>query len=376
MPDFASMTQLEAAAYRAIATTAGAKLNPKAIRTKGSLANISFAMSAAIAQENERRVLAKLAALTYSGAKGAELDALVAERTFRIVSRKGAAPARVPVTIRRPAGGALLAQTINAGELVGDVEGGSSGVTFALDYSVPFAAGATGPIETTATATAAGSATNVPASAVARFVSPSSFTDTTFAVSAVSDPAGGADVERDAELLERAQRFPSAVRRGTLAAVEFGALTVKGVRQAVAEEVLDLAGEPTGMIFLYLADINGDCNSALMDEVRLALREWRAGGIPVRLFGSVPTFVPIVLSIGALAGHSTSDVQTLARASVIAAAARVPTNGTLRRSALFAALEAVAGAEVTASSIVEPALDVVPARGQTLRTRADLVSFV
>lgn len=373
MPDLATMTQLQAAAYRAIATTPGAKLDPRSIKKAGSLANINFAMAAALAQEIQARAIAALKNLTYQ-ANGDALDAVVAERTARKVLRVGATPARVPVKIQRPGSGPGLAQTILAGEVIGDISGGSS-VTFALDYDVPFAAGQYGPIYTTATATAAGSVTNVPQSAVQHFVSPASFTDLTFTVAATETPAGGGERENDAGLVARAQAFPASLQRGNLAAIEFGALTVPGVRQAVAAEEVGLDGQPTGVVLLYVADDNGNCNSALLSAVRLALRDWRAGGVPVSLIGSVPSYLAFVLRIGVLDGFSSLDVQALARGAVVGAVGRLVTNDTMRRSAIFAALHSVPGAVVGTDAIVSPALDVVPARGGTLRTRLDLITF-
>jgi hypothetical protein len=331
-------------------------------------------MSAALADESASRAFAKLLALTYDGAKGSELDALVAERTRRQVSRIGAAPARAVIAVARPAGGALLAQTIAAGEVIGDIAGGSS-VTFATDFDLPFAAGQTGPIYSTATATAAGSLTNVDQGSIARFVSPTSFSDLTFVPSAVEVIAGGTDLEKDDPLIQRAEEWEQKRARGTLSAIELGALTVPGIVQASVEEPTNVFGDPTGQVALYLADINGNCNSSLVAAVRLALRSWRcAGSVPV-FYASTPSYQGIVLHLGVLDGYSTSTVQQLARGAVVAATNILAPKATLQRSALFAALRSVPGAVVGDDAIVSPALDVVPTNGATLRTRPDLVSF-
>lgn len=103
----------------------------------------------------------KLAALTLPGARGAELDALAAERTYGLVTRFGASPSVVPVRLSRAPGGPLPAGTVSAGTLllVGVVQ-------FAFDADVTFLVGQLGPLETTATATSAGAATSVKAGAI------------------------------------------------------------------------------------------------------------------------------------------------------------------------------------------------------------------
>jgi hypothetical protein len=365
---------LFAAAYRAIASIPNSRLDPAAVRKSGSLINVLVAMSAALVQEVAARAFGKLSDLTYDGAKGSELDALVAERTRRQVVRIGAAPSRAVIAVSRPAGGALLVQTIEAGEVIGDVAGGST-VTFSLDYTLPFAAGQTGPIYTTATATAAGSTTNVEQGSIARFVSPTSFSDLTFVPSAVEVIAGGCDVETDDPFVQRAEEWEQKRARGTIAAIELGALTVPGIVQASVEEPTNAFGDPTGVVALYLADINGNCNSSLVAAVRLALRSWRcAGSVPV-FYPSAPSYQGIVLHLGVLDGYSTSSVQQLARAAVVAAVNVLAPKATLQRSAIFAALRTVPGAVVGDDAVVSPALDVVPTNGATLRTRSDLVSF-
>lgn len=374
MPDIPSTSYSLAAAYRAAAAIPNSRIDPAAIKKPGSLLNIIAAMSAALADESASRAFAKLLALTYDGANGSELDALVAERTRRQVSRIGAAPSRAVIAVARPAGGALLAQTIAAGEVIGDIAGGSS-VTFATDFDLPFAAGQTGPIYSTATATAAGSLTNVDQGSIARFVSPTSFSDLTFVPSAVEVIAGGTDLEKDDPLIQRAEEWEQKRARGTLSAIELGALTVPGIVQASVEEPTNVFGDPTGQVALYLADINGNCNSSLVAAVRLALRSWRcAGSVPV-FYASTPSYQGIVLHLGVLDGYSTSTVQQLARGAVVAATNILAPKATLQRSALFAALRSVPGAVVGDDAIVSPALDVVPTNGATLRTRPDLVSF-
>lgn len=371
MADLASLEQRLLIAKRAIASLPEAKLDPSAIdRKPGSTLNVLFAGAAAMTEEVERRAMAKLAALTLAGANGPELDALAAERTYGIVTRFGASPSAVPVRLQRPSGAALPAGSIAAGTLLS-----AGAVQFALDEDVTFLLGQLGPIETTATATSAGAATDVKAVAVNTFVDASKLFDPRIAVTNPEPSAGGADAEDDDSLRARIRAFPNAVRRGTLAAIEFGATLVPGVTKAVAVEVLDLSGLQTGLVLLYVADANGQANAALVNKVRLALREWRAGGIPVRVVGAVPTFIDVALAIGFLDGYATPGVQAQARAVVVDAVNRLAPNEPLLRSTIIAALRTIPGVVVLDSSIVAPIGDLFPAAGQVFRTTPTQVTF-
>lgn len=372
MADLASLEQRIAVARRAVASIAEAKIDPSAIEKAGSTLNILFAGSAAMSEEVERRAMGKLAALSLAGARGTELDALAAERTYGIVTRFGASPAVVPVQLRRPPAGPLPAGTLTAKTLL--LAGAA--VQFSLDVDIPFALGQVGPIETTATATTAGSTTEIIAGAIAGFVEPGKVFDPRIVVANEEPAAGGADEEQDDSLRARVRAFPKTIRRGTLAAIEFGALLVDGVTKAVAVEVIDLAGIQTGLVILYVADSSGQANSALVNKVRTALREWRAGGIPVRVIGAIPTFIDIVLAIGYLDGFATAAVQNQARAAVVDVVNGLAPNEPLLRSSIVAALDAIPGVVVLDSSIKTPIGDLFPKAGQVFRTTPTQVTFL
>ena len=98
-------------------------------------------------------------------------------------------------------------------------------------------------------------------------------------------------------LRERVRAFWLAARRGTLGAIEFGALTVPGVVSASAVESIDASVRPARIVTLYVADGSGVSNEALAARVREVLFEWRAAGIFVLVSSSVPSIVPVVLRL-------------------------------------------------------------------------------
>lgn len=369
MPDFASAASYRAIAKRAIQSVPESTLDPEAVDRKGSTVNILVAAGAAMATEAETRAAAKIRALTLDTDVDEELDAVVADRTYGEIVRFGATPAVVPVQLRR-ASGAYPAGSVPAGaRLV------AGSVAFTLDEAVPFLLNERGPIETTATATAAGAGTNIAKGAIAGFDAPQSLFDPLLTVANLEAAAGGGDRELNTSLRSRARAFPAGVQRATSRALEVGAMSVAGVRQAVLVEPLDAEGYPSGSVLLYIADANGQANSALVAKVVRALLDWRAAGVPVRVVGSVPTFVEVRLSIGYLSGFATSTVQARVRAAIVNAINALRPSDPLYVSALISAARTVPGVVVPDGAVLLPVGTLYASNGETYRTTVSMVTF-
>ena len=367
MPDLSSLSQTQALAKRTILGTRDARIDAGSVTKAGSMMNILVAIQHAIGQDIEARALAKLNALTY-GARGRELDAVIAERTFGQVNRKGASPALLPITLTRT--GAAGAGSIAALEKFT-----ANGIVFSLDASVSWTSGQLGPITAYATATSAGSATNVPSTAACAWQTIGNLFDPLITIACADNATGGDEEELDSTFIARAIRFPADVQKGVAGAVVGAALNVAGIKHAVATEEASLFGyvPPT----LYLADINGQCNVALLAKVRAALLDARALGIVPYLVGSIPTFVTLVLKIGYLDGYAVQSVQDYARAVAIAAVnALGPMDRLDPKATIAAALKTVPGIVATDDSVVTPVGPLLPVSGQTFRTRTELISFV
>ena len=104
--------------------------------------------------------------------------------------------------------------------------------------------------------------------------------------------AGGTSSESDEDYVARAIGYWLTQRRGTLQAIEQGALEVPGV--TVAHAIDDTA---TGLCMLYVSD--GDGNSTLQMEhlARAAMEVWRAAGVPVTIIGGQRAGVTLSISI-------------------------------------------------------------------------------
>jgi hypothetical protein len=191
--------------------------------------------------------------------------------------------------------------------------------------------------------------------------------------------AGGEDREDDDTFRDRVRAFWLAARRATVGAIEFGALTVPGVVSASAVEALDGGARPARIVNLYVADSSGVSNEALGARVREALFEYRAAGIYVNVSTSIPAIVPVTLRLRFLSSaQGTAAIAETVRAALFEYVNSLPVNATLRRSGLFAVLERFtsSGLDVDQGTLVEPAGDVIPAPGTTLRTTLGDVTFV
>lgn len=374
MPDFPTRTELfnifaSEVLARASTRPTGRQITPEELFTDGSDVNLIGAGGSAMAEEVVRQLGRCTADLTLDGAVGAALDRWVADRYSTELVRKAASAALVQLNFQRPNadGGAF---TYAAGSRV-QTEGG---IQFELTTGAVFGATDVGPIVANARAVEAGLAGNVAANTITRFITAPD--DNSLTVTNPVFASGGDATETDAAFRERARQFFSAQQRGTLAAIEFGALTVPGVRQATAIEALGTNGLVTGQVFLFIADANAQGNQSLVDQVLLALLEFRCGGIIVDVVAATPVFQTITYQLQFETNIDSVLAFDQVRQVTVARVGELAPNETLRRSLLFEAARSVAGVIVPDNAVVVPAGDVVPpaGSGQVIRTRADLVT--
>lgn len=353
---------------RSAARPPGFRVNPEVVFVEGTDLNIINASASAMADEVTRQVGIRAKILLLNGADGEDLDRLVADRFSPTIVRKQASPSVDAVQITRNSG---VLPAVNFP--VGTRFTTPGGVEFATTVAASILLGSHGPVSIPVQALVAGTQGNVDVNTITQFVQAPA--DPALQVTNEEPAAGGDDRETDARLRARARDFFRTARRGTLSAIEFGALTVPGIRQATAIEETDGTGLPTGRVFLYVADALGQANSVLVAAVRTALVEYRAAGIIVDISGSIPTFVPIRFRLRFDAGVDTTRAAALVRNATVAAVNALAPNRTLTVALLFSVARSVQGVIVLDDAILEPVGDLVPEAGHIIRTRADLVSF-
>lgn len=347
------------------------KIDPAQIDTAGSDANLYVGAASVLAHAVTKHLAYRTGALILDAIEDDDdLDRYAWDR-YRL-TRKGASAAVGEISITRSSlttgagsipAGTLLNTLTNVDYITTTVA--SFG---AADYSS----------KCNVRAVQAGKATQVGKNQIRRFKEPGALFDTTLSPVNLAATAGGEDREDLDTFKNRIRDFWRTARRGTLGAIEFGAMSVPGVTSAMAVEALEAGGMPARVVNLYIADSSGVANKQLCDLVTAALLDYRAGGIAVLLFSSLPQIVSIALALTFRANVDTVAITEAVRAAVVEYVNSLPVNGSLLRAGLESVLQRYAddGLVVDESTLLSPTGDLVPDLGRTLRTTEGNVSIV
>lgn len=363
--------------------TRSAKVSRDAIEREGMDANILVASSAAMADEVVGQLATLAASLFLDSAKADALDRLVFDR-YGLV-RKAAASSQGTVQFRSP-GGAPTTFTIPVGVLVQT----SDGVQFATVESVTFNAGSVGPVACAVSSVLAGSSQNAKVGAIQSIVTAITSQPTDLAVYNPYATAGGDDSESDSSLKDRARKFFTTVRRGTLGALEAAALGVAGVQKATAFEVLDALGRPARLVQLVVADsftaqfAQYDTvparyqtqSQTLATTVFNALADVRPAGIFVQCLVGNVVLQSVQLSLTFNAGANVNTAALEARAAVVSYVNSLQPGYPFVVADAQKALNNVSGLAPNGNTIVSPAGNVAAKPLQVLRTSLGLVAAV
>lgn len=346
------------------------KIDPAQVDVEGSDVNIFVGVASVIGDQIIKQLAFRTAALLLDGADDEDLDRYALDRYQ--LSRKGASPARGSVRIFR------TATTAGAGV----VPIGTKMVTNVGSEYITTTTASFGASDLTSSANVraveAGKLPQVGANAIVRFSNPAGLFDASLQVINDAPTAGGEDAEDDDTFRARIRDFWKSARRGVLAAIEFGALTVEGVVSAQAIEVLTVGAAPARLVNLFISDSTGVASDALAQEVRSALDDFRAGGIQVLISTSLPLIVDVQLRLSFRANVDTLTLTDNVRNAVVAFINSLPVNGALYVGQLFSVLQRFAedGLIVNQGSLVSPVGDLIPATGQTIRTTLANVTVV
>ena len=326
------------------------------------------------------QLIAVSAGLFLDSAQSQALDRLVFDR-YGLV-RKPAAPALVNINFTT--GTPVVAGfSIPAGTVVSTPDG----IQFATLVATSMAAGSTGPVFVAASSLLAGSSQQIKSGAIKSIVSQIPGSPTNIVVANNDASAGAADRETDSQLRSRARRFWVTAQRGTLAAIETGALQAPGVVRASALEVLDGNSRPGRWVLCIVADSYTDTlaqlnvttpayqaqSQALATSVFHALDEFRCAGIFVQVIVAQVALLQVSLALTFAAGVDTITVANRARAAVAGYVNGLNPGQSFVPAQAIAALRQVAGLVITGNEITLPAGTVVPNVLQVLRTTQQLV---
>lgn len=382
MPDLPSFSDLFRVGRDEILSR-NPKLSREAVEREGTDANILLAGAAAMADEVVGQVADLSAAIFLDSAVGEALDRFVFDR-FGLTRKPAAASigsvefftiVPSPTTFTIPTG--VVVQTAEAVQLITT----ESGI---------FEVGATGPVVLAVRSSLAGSDQDVKAGSINSIVSAITGAADDIAVTNTFATVGGDEVETDDSLRERARRFFTTARRGTVAAIEAAALNVPGVQTATAFEVLDVVGRPVRLVQLVVADafteqfVNFDTvpprfeiqSQAITTAINAALADVRPFGTFVQVTVANVVIQPVQLALTFQAGANVSDASLRARAAVVNTMNSLSPGEPLTIDSLLTALRLVPGLKFTGDEVVSPSGNVVPTPLQVLRTSLGLVSAV
>lgn len=343
------------------------KIDPVMIDYEGSDANIVVGSTSVMADHVVKHLGYRFNALLLDGASEEDLDRYAYDR-YQLF-RKGASPAVGKVTISRPTA-AAGSGSIPVGTKVLSVSNAEYITTTVANF---------GAADLTSSANVravnAGKASQAAINQLRRFQRPDQLFDNTLTVTNEAPTAHGEDVETDDDFRNRIRQFWKTARRGVLPAIEFGALGVPGVVSAQAIEVLTTGAQPARVVNLYISDSSGVASDVLAQDVAVALLDYRAGGIAVIIWTSLPLLVGIQLILTFRANVDTVSLTDQIRGAVVEFINSLPVNGPLYVGELYSVLRRFVsdGLIVNQSSIVAPVGDLVPTVGQTIRTTTDLV---
>jgi len=304
---------------------------PDLFAEPGDVTDLLLAAAAAGADKSVGYAAARFAELFLDTARGDALRALGDDR-YGIVAQ-AAAKALVTLTFNR-ATAAAGAGTIFTGTIVATlVDTLGNEVQFETLADVTYGAAETGAKTVSARAKVAGAAGNVAIAKITRILT--TLWDSTLTVNNTARAAGGAEAESDESYRERVRTFPSTIRRGTIAALEYGARTVPGVASAKVSE------GATGLVTVFVADGTGNSNTELNALVQTELENWRAAGTVVQVNSAVLKTVNVFAKLKVKAGLNVAASLTVLQAAITNRMGKLTMGETLYLDELKGALIAV-----------------------------------
>ena len=353
---------------RTYVRTRAKKIDPNQIDVLGSDINLFVGSNMVVCNELTNQLAAAVAKLLIDGANGDDLDRLAWDRFGNNLMRKGASPAIVWVDFSR------LTVAAGAGAVPPNTRlQTDTGVEYITTSQATFGAldlqqGAW------ARSVQAGSANRANTGTLVRIPTLSTLWDRTLRVTNPEPSAFASDREQDDSLRARMKAFWSVARRGTLSSIEQGAMATPGIDSAVAIEELTTGAQPARLVALYVSDVDGLANAGITPD----LSEYRAAGIQTILYKSTNQLVNIVLKLTFQAGKETDYLKETIRTSIMQTVNKCTVNGWLYRAALLETLKSFTddGLLPSNDSVVEPAGDLVPTLGLTIRTTFDRVVVI
>lgn len=333
----------------------------------GDISEMLIAGAAAMADRLIGWFAERIAATFLDGATGDDLTLLASDHWA--IQRIDATKAVATVTFTRASADAS-AQTIPIGTTVA-TERDSQGndIQFVTTSAASWAISENGAKTVNVEAVVAGTSGNLSSvNLITRLIS-SPPPGGTYTITASSLPAGGDEEESDADLRDRVRLYPSTLRRGTIAALEYGAKSVESISVAKASAVQD----STGLVTVYVSDASGNSTGStvavgpsvvddgtMTKKVAIELYEWACAGSLVNVTGGAIQTVNITVAIAVRIGVDVDQLITDIQDSIEARVNKLNIGETLYLSDIVSAVKVVDPDNIVNVTVTLPLTDTVP----------------
>lgn len=348
----------------------------------GDVAHMLISAAAAMADRLVGWFSERISATFLDGAQGDDLTRLAADHWG--IQRRPAIKSATSVILNRASANATV-QTIPAGTVLATVRD-TRGVEIRFITTTPaqWASSTNGLRTVNVEAEIAGVVGNLAdINLITRIIS-SPPAGGVYTIVSSGQPAGGADIENDTDLRDRVRRYPSTLRRGTLYALEYGALSTPGAGVSKANAIQS----DSGTVTIYVSDASGassggtrEVDPDLYDDglmttrVAIELLNWACAGSFVQVIGGAVQTVNIDVVLVVRIGVDVPQLITDVTNAISSRVNRLNIGDVLYKSDIINAGKAVDPDNIVDIVVLNPALDTAPSNpGNLIRSGVITVS--
>lgn len=309
----------------------------------------------------------RIAATFLDGATDDDLTKLAADHWN--IQRNTATSSIAIVTFNRASADAT-AQTIPIGFVVSTSKDSQGNATqYVTTTTASWAISTNGTRTASVAAVVAGANSNLPAINMITQLVTSAPPGGTYSITASTLPAGGADAETDEALRDRVRLYPSTLRRGTIAALEYGAQQTSSIAVAKANAIQD----STGAVVVYVSDTSGNStgtpiavgpsvidDGTMTAKVAITLYDWAAAGALVTVAGGAIQTVNVTVSVAVRIGVDITQLTANIQNSITSRINKLNIGDTLFISDILSAVKAVDPDNIVNPVMVTPLVDLIP----------------
>jgi uncharacterized phage protein gp47/JayE len=342
-------------------------LRPELSVRLGSIAEMLIAAAAAMADRLVGWFAERVASTFLDGAIGDDLTKLSADHWA--INRNPAEQSVAQVTFNRASADGT-SQTFPIGTVVATTaDSTGNAVQFVTTTGASWASSTNGNRTVNVQAVIAGVNGNLAGANLINKIISTPPAGGLYTITSSTQPAGGSDEETDDSLRDRVRLYPSTLRRGTIAALQYGAQQTPGISIVKANAVQDT----TGLVTVYVSDSSGNSTGTtrtvgpdLVDDGTMTMKaaielfDWAAAGALVEVSGGVVQTVNITVTIVVKLGVDVNQLISDIQASVQARVGKLNIGDTLYLSDIMTAVKAVDPDNIVNVVVVTPVVDTAP----------------